>query len=238
MSTITVPQALLQQALEALESLFSGQVDPERGQRCSKAVLALRTALAQQEQICNCRWVGDVQTQQCTLHEAHVAAIHEWAERAKTAEAALAQQEQEPVTWGVDWGRDGDQSCCTIIKRHADGIQEVVAVEYGPPRREAEQEPVAYTGDVALRMREAGMTFHLGMPHAAVMEQMTRFHDLVCAEASIKAAAAFATPPRREWVSLTEEEIEKCWDSRGYSGVIPLGFARAIEAALKEKNHE
>ena len=90
--------------------------------------------------------------------------------------AALAQQEQEPVTWGVDWGRDGDQSCCTIIKRHADGIQEVVAVEYGPPRR--------------------------------------------------------------EWVSLTEEEIEKCWDSRGYSGVIPLGFARAIEQALKEKNHE
>ena len=50
--------------------------------------------------------------------------------------AALAQQEQEPVTWGVDWGRDNDQSCCTIIKRHADGTQEVVAVEYGPPRRE------------------------------------------------------------------------------------------------------
>ena len=48
--------------------------------------------------------------------------------------AALAQQ--EPVTWGVDWGRDNDQSCCTIIKRHADGTQEVVAVEYGPPRRE------------------------------------------------------------------------------------------------------
>jgi hypothetical protein len=47
---------------------------------------------------------------------------------------ALAQQ--EPVTWGVDWGRDNDQSCCTIIKRHADGVQEVVAVEYAPPRRE------------------------------------------------------------------------------------------------------
>jgi phage terminase large subunit-like protein len=49
-------------------------------------------------------------------------------------QAALAQQ--EPVTWGVDWGRDGDRSCCTIIKRHADGTQEVVAVEYAPPRRE------------------------------------------------------------------------------------------------------
>jgi hypothetical protein len=61
-----------------------------------------------------------------------------------------------------------------------------------------EQEPVAYTGDVARRMREAGMTFHLGMPHSVVMEQMTRFHDLVCAEVSIKAAVAFAHPPRRE----------------------------------------
>jgi hypothetical protein len=50
-------------------------------------------------QTCNCRWDGEVQVQQCTLHEAHVDAIHEWAERAKTAEkklAALAQQ-AEPV---------------------------------------------------------------------------------------------------------------------------------------------
>jgi len=37
---------------------------------------------------CNCRWSGDTQVQQCTLHEAHVQAIHEWTERAKTAEAA------------------------------------------------------------------------------------------------------------------------------------------------------
>jgi len=68
--------------------------------------------------------------------------------------AALAQQ--EPVTWGVDWGRDNDQSCCTIIKRHADGVQEVVAVEYGPPRREwqglsEEDYPPTRDGDHAFR---------------------------------------------------------------------------------------
>ena len=206
MSTITVPQALLQQALEALESLFSGQVDPERGQRCSKAVLALRTALAQQEQICNCRWVGDVQTQQCTLHEAHVAAIHEWAERAKTAEAALAQQEQEPVTWGVDWGRNGDQSCCTIIKRHADGVQEVVAVEYGPPRRETEQEPVG---------------------------RFTRFNGEW--KESPTGIPLYTHPPRREWVSLTEEEVNALWASHDKTGE---QITRAIEQALKEKNNE
>ena len=94
------------------------------------------------------------------------------------AELAKPEQEQEPVAWGVDWGRDGDQSCCTIIKRHADGSHEVVAVEY--------------------------------------------------------------SPPRREWQSLTEDEIWKLY----YDERVPEGercdrvdFARAIEAALKERNH-
>jgi hypothetical protein len=100
------------------------------------------------------------------------------------------------------------------------------------------QEPVAYTGDVARRMREAGMTFHLGMPHSIVMEQMTRFHDLVCAEASIKAAAAFATPPRREWQVLSEEEIDRVVGLLGFAQFSPSEVARAIEAKLKEKNHE
>jgi hypothetical protein len=105
-------------------------------------------------------------------------------------------------------------------------------------REQPEQEPVAYTGDVARRMREAGMTFHLGMPHAAVMEQMTRFHDLVCAEASLRAAAAFAIPPRREWRGLSEEEIRRMGiETPGQQGGWNLAFARAIEQTCKEKNH-
>ena len=59
-------------------------------------VIALREALAQPDlTTCNCRWDGETQVQQCTLHEAHVDAIHEWAERAKTAEKALAQQGEQ-----------------------------------------------------------------------------------------------------------------------------------------------
>ena len=41
--------------------------------------------------------------------------------------------QQEPVAWGVDWGRAGDQSCVSIIKRLPDGGIEVLATEYGPP---------------------------------------------------------------------------------------------------------
>jgi hypothetical protein len=79
------------------------------------------------------------------------------------------------------------------------------------------------------------------------MEQMTRFHDLVCAEASIKAAAAFATPPRREWQSLTDEDIGDVFqaarnaklgsandNSRHRLSVVEI--ARAVEQALKERN--
>ena len=43
-----------------------------------------------------------------------------------------AQPEQEPVAWGVDWGRAGDIPCVSIIKRLPNGGIEVVAVEYAP----------------------------------------------------------------------------------------------------------
>lgn len=46
---------------------------------------------------CNCRWSGEHQVQWCGLHDAHREAIHEWAARAKTAEAALARAAQ-PTT--------------------------------------------------------------------------------------------------------------------------------------------
>ena len=97
---ITLPRATVQQALEALETVFMPH---------HPAVIALKAALEQPEQTCNCRWVGDVQTQQCTLHEAHVDAIHEWAERAKAAEAKLGQSEQAKIPKEFDDWWDADR---------------------------------------------------------------------------------------------------------------------------------
>ena len=48
------------------------------------------------------------------------------------------------------------------------------------------------------------------------------------------------TPPKREWQGLTEQEIGKAYDDY-QSGRISSGFngvCRAIEAKLKEKNHD
>jgi hypothetical protein len=44
----------------------------------------------------------------------------------------------------------------------------------------------------------------------------------------------YSHPPRREWVGLTDEEIKDL----AYDGRPVLDLARAIEAALKEKNHD
>jgi hypothetical protein len=118
-----------QQALEALESLFSGQVDPERGMRCGNSVLALK--------------------------------------------AALAQQEQEPVAWMREgWGPD----CGPYVEFY--------------------------------RNDEMGWRDRNGW------------------------TPLFTHPPRREWVSLTEEERVKIIEF----GSTLADIARAVEAALKERN--
>ena len=45
------------------------------------------------------------------------------------------------------------------------------------------------------------------------------------------------SPPKREWVGLTDEEIEELakWADK-HAAPWHLGFARAVEAKLKEKN--
>jgi hypothetical protein len=47
----------------------------------------------------------------------------------------------------------------------------------------------------------------------------------------------YAHPPRREWQSLTEEEIQRMGnETPGQQGGWNLAFARAVEQALKERN--
>lgn len=46
-------------------------------------------------------------------------------------------------------------------------------------------------------------------------------------------------PPRKEWVGLTEDEVENLMNATGiFGGLTPdeIALARAIEAKLKEKN--
>jgi hypothetical protein len=179
------------QALEALEEAtnYTGceAWSPSMTDECLAVAVALKAALEQPEQTCNCRWVGDVQTQKCTLHEAHVDAIHEWAERAKAAEAKLKQPEQEPVAWMI-W---------------CHGL--------GP----------------------AGLFEH---KQFAELEFEGRNKDYP--DEGRKLLPLYTHPPRREWRGLSKDESLKLWGMRsdGPSNTEITSFARAIEAALKERN--
>ncbi len=155
--------------------------------------------------------------------------------------AALAQQAEpvEPVAWVLalpDGRLDRlsvvayDDEAEEMLQRSIAGCT-LVPLYTAPPQRPAEPVPEPYTDDVTRLMRDAGMTFHFGLPHKAVVEQMTRVVDLVYAEASIKAAQQFATPPQR--LPLTAGEIEHI----GMTHQSLRQVVRAVERAVWEKNN-
>jgi hypothetical protein len=93
-----------------------------------------------------------------------------------------------------------------------------------------EQEPVAWM--------YVGLTFNNDM-HGPHLVWRPEHMDAMSAEKGVVASPLYTHPPRREWRGLTEEEISALFPShlRGdYKDLIPYSFARAIEAALKERN--
>jgi len=86
---------------------------------------------------------------------------------------------------------------------------------------ETEQEPVAWLsegGDVS---------------------RSKRYMD----EMGFKCSPLYTTPPKREWVGMTDDEIQDLgylsekFDASNSEWFDRWGFARAIEQALREKNH-
>jgi hypothetical protein len=166
------------------------------------------------QQTCNCRWDGEVQVQQCTLHEAHVDAIHEWAGRAKAAEAKLAAQPaptvQEPVAKKTGIG--------LVTGNGWDSLPVGTLLYTTPPAAPTAQEPVAWFKHGP---------YEDGEQLAVVFKNP---HDDIC----YSPLGFIDSPPaaQRQWVGLTDNEKIDCaspYDSR-------LCCVEATEAKLKEKN--
>lgn len=64
---------------------------------CNKAADMLDADAQQFEQTCNCRFDGDVNTQQCTLHNAWAETLNEQAGFRRERDALRAQQESAPA---------------------------------------------------------------------------------------------------------------------------------------------
>ena len=123
-----------------------------------------------------------------------------------------AQPEQEPVQWGVDWGKAGDIPCVSIIKRLPDGGIKVLAVEYAPYSytTSPKQEPVRIMG----------------------------FNCKCGRRMEVSAEQGVVPAPQRTWVRLTVDEIETIWrkvEAGDFHDCV-LPFAEKLEARLKEKN--
>ena len=117
-----------------------------------------------------------------------------------------------------------DKVWSTIIS-----IKEVLA--------QPEQEPVEIdqaTMELAESVGLIGPTSRTHDLHQAIQ----RFHDLICVNATVKAAQMAAdviresTPPQNTWVGLTDEEKHEI----RYSHMTSAEFIEFIEAKLKDKN--
>jgi hypothetical protein len=140
--------------------------------------------------------------------------------------AALEQQEQEPVEIKPP-NPEGATQC--IVRWFAEtpagwvGAWDREALERFtayPPRRETEQEPVAW-------MDEFGNAFPLGAVKGAGSWRDDHQRNWT---------PLYTHPPRREWRSLSEGEILPLYSMLPSSHAEMLEFARAIEDALKERN--
>ncbi len=119
----------------------------------------------------------------------------------------MAQEGQEPTV----------RIKCTVVdNQHPNGIP----FEQWVNAPQQEQEPVAW------------MVYTEDGKSAYVTDNP---HDLVGA---YKAFALYTAPPHREWHPLTDKEIRRMGiETPGQQGGWNLAFARAVERALKEKNH-
>ena len=166
-----------QPAQQDIPDLIAGALGVSRG----TAYDMMREALAEQsaQQTCNCRWEGEVQVQQCTLHEAHVDAIHEWAGRAKAAEAKLAEQpaQQEPLGYiAIMALNDLQASIYGDVAVYGEDLEDTVAI-YTTPQAQPAREWVGLTkedkAEIVAATERDDRGYVMALVEAKLMEKNT-----------------------------------------------------------------
>ncbi len=155
-----------------------------------------------------------------------------WHQAVHAVRNALAQQEQDTAVHMTHCNQGEWEGVCKY------GEEDCPAL--------AQQEPVAYlystiAGVVVLhRVKRIGHADPLYF-QAQLENDMKGALEYPNAHSVV---ALYTTPPHRVWQGLSEEEINDIWcgavmaQSTESPGLGVSGFARAIEAKLKEKNHE
>jgi len=215
MDQVTLPRAVAQQVLEAL--LAAWQHNPHW--QTNEAITAAQQAL---EFVTSKQW-GTTPYMDVRVYE-------DAARLRDTLRAALeqpepppeAQTEAEKIAYCAGWWAAMEQK-----------------------REQPEQEPVANNPDpyhLSRILHELAGSASMCWEHVdrAGVFQATQAADVVAAAIAEIRQRMKDAPPRREWRSLSEEEIKAlsndCYDG-GHTNPMIL-FARAVEAALRSKNYE
>jgi hypothetical protein len=170
--------------------------------------------------------------------------------------AALAQPAQEPVAWMYDWLCDGKLITGWIAHNEAE-IPKLVAsnsrpLSTSPPAQEPDALTIAYQSGyydgkkaalaqpplpVQPAQEPVAMYGHCPMCGAKGVNRERRLNgNDLCASGHIYPSRDSTTPPKREWVGLTDEEREQHRND-WHSNIHDKEFY-AIEAKLKEKNND
>jgi len=81
------------------------------------------------------------------------------------------------------------------------------------------------------------VAFYNFQTHQMRWAKPTMYAEIVAVD--VPELPLYAASPRREWVSLTDNEIHDCWQQSGRDKIWTRRMiTRAIEQALKERNHE
>ena len=212
---------LRQAAQQALEALINSTAPKDWD-----AITALRAALAQQEQKESVR--------DMLIGAAAMAVVAErkgiYPGASEVADAILA-QEDDP--------HPPSRHCM------CDACKPAFEPTPGPEAEttRAQQEPVANNPDpyhLSRILHELAGSASMCWEHVdrAGVFQSTQAADVVAAALAEIRQRMKDAPPRREWRSLSEEEILPLYNTTPSSHAEMLEFARDIEAALKEKNHD
>jgi hypothetical protein len=131
---------------------------------------------------------------------------------------------------------NGWQSLAPPLASQA-GRQAAISLRAALEQPEQKREPVANNPDpyhLSRILHELAGSASMCWEHVdrAGVFQSTQAADVVAAAIAEIRQRMKDAPPRREWRSLSEEEIEDLRDDRYFR------FARAIEAALRSKNHD
>ena len=170
-------------------------------------------------------------------------------------DAAIAAPEQEPFAWATFDGEGSydlrlyecnEDYRAEYIKRNGDKYAAWVIPLYTAPVAAPEPQPDTWDGAeewerlafelCADEHGEESCNELIWSDFEPWGERWLKYEDEAKRMISLVRKHTAPVPaPQREWVSLTDEEIDRTFESKVWDA--RRSYARAIEAALKEKNH-